>query len=390
MLCNRTLDVIMSKIEWTEKTWNPVVGCRRVSAGCDNCYAITEAHRKTTLFSHYAGITARKDGHIDWSGKFSVAPDHIFEKPLRTPTPTTWFVNSMSDLFGEGVSVETITRVFDIMASTPHHRYQVLTKRPNRAVNLAGALPWPDNIWMGVSIEDDRYVGRADLLRRIPAAVRFISAEPLLGPLLTLNLTDIQWIIVGGESGRSRDKVRPMSPMWARDLRDMAQRSKTAFFFKQWGNWDQNGFWHRSKAEAGRLLDGRTWDEMPGDHAPAWGSVEEFRASLKLEHQAEDAPPLMDGASPRTALREPIWRALRTMGDLDGKALRHCVLPALGLDPESARIVNYHAWALVDLQASGFVEAYEVRVPSSNGRTRLTIRYRAIKPRVRVRAEARS
>lgn len=340
------------------------------------------------MFPHYAGLAIKGDDRVDWTGKFAVAPDHIFDKPLRVSTPTTWFVNSMSDLFGEGVSDETITRVFEIMASTPHHRYQVLTKRPNRAVKLADALPWPDNIWLGVSIEDDRYVGRADLLRRIPAAIRFISAEPLLGPLPSLDLTDIDWIIVGGESGRSRDKIRPMSAEWARDLRDRALQLGTAFFFKQWGNWDQFGIWHRSKAESGRLLDGRTWDEMPAKHRPGWGSIDEFRISLRTEHQAEESSPLLDGVSPRLALREPIWRTLQTYGDLDGKALRQHVLTAMGLDADSARIVNYHAWALVDLQASGFVASYEGRVPGSKGRTRPATIYRATKPRIRVTAEA--
>ena len=325
---------------------------------------------------------------MDWQVLGRSGP-HLREA-LQTATPTTWFVNSMSDLFGERVSDETISRVFAIMASTPHHRYQVLTKRPNRLVKLAGALPWPDNVWMGVSIEDDRYVRRADLLRRVPAAVRFISAEPLLGPLPSLDLTGIEWIIVGGESGRSREKIRPMSPDWARDLRDRALQAGTAFFFKQWGNWAPGGIWNRSKSDAGRSLDGRTWDQMPGEPARRWTSIDEFRATLKVEHEAEEAPPLLDGASPRLALREPIWRTLQAHGDLDGKALRQRVLPAMGLDPGSARIVNYHAWALVDLQASGFVEAYEARVPASKGRTRLTTVYRATKPRVRVKGEVRS
>jgi protein gp37 len=369
----------MSKIEWTEKTWNPIVGCRRVSAGCDNCYAILEAHRKGSQFEHYAGLTELRDGRIDWTAKFSVAPDHIFDKPLAIRKRTTWFVNSMSDLFGEGVTDETIKRVFAIMNATPQHRYQILTKRPNRAVKLAHDLDWTANIWMGVSIEDDRFVGRADLLRKIPAAIRFISAEPLLGGLPSLSLAEIDWIIAGGESGRSKDKVRPMAIEWARDLRDRAVDRGTAFFFKQWGNWDAAGIWHRAKHDAGRQLDGRTWDEQPEPRALTWSNVGQFRAALAIEHQDEDEPPTIGEQSPRLALREPIWRTLLDRGPMNAAALRALVLCDFGMDAASARAVNFHAWALVDLQNGGFVEQFK------QDRVKM---YRAVKPRVRVRAEA--
>ena len=386
----------MSKIEWTEKTWNPVVGCRRVSSGCDNCYAIKEAHRKKSVFAHYAEVTDYNDlGVVDWTGRFSVAPDHIFEKPSREKKPVMWFVNSMSDLFGEGVTDETIQRVFSIMAATPHHTYQVLTKRPNRAVKLAPSLPWPSNVWLGVSIEENKFAPRADLLRKIPAAVRFISAEPLLGPLSDLNLDQIDWIIVGGESGRSRNLIRPMEAAWARDLRDRAVAARTAFFFKQWGNYDEFGDWHRAKHDAGRTLDGRTWDEMPNQKsvsvAPTpdpyrWSSIDAFKSALAHEHHAEASPPKIGDQSPRVALREPIWSTLRKLGPSPADELRSIVLPAHGLDPTSTRAVNFHAWALVDLQNGGFVRSYEGQVAGKRGRTRTVKFYEAVKPRVRVRA----
>lgn len=390
----------MSKIEWTGKTWNPVVGCRRVSPGCDNCYAILESHRKNGMFAHYEGVTINDGQRVDWSGRFNVAPDHIFDKPLRTKAPTTWFVNSMSDLFGEGVDDATIKRVFEIMNATPHHTYQILTKRPNRAVKFADVVKWSENIWMGTSIESDKYAGRADYLRKIPAAVRFISAEPLLSALPSLNLTDIDWLIVGGESGRSRDKIRPMSIDWVRDLRDRCIVAKTAFFFKQWGNYDQHGVWQRSKADAGRDLDGRTWDEMPSarvsqpteagtsndNERRGWSSIEEFRNHLAIEHALEDAPPAHNDDTPRRSLREPIWKKLRDEGPLTGEALREAVLRQEGLDPASPRLVNYHAWALVDLQAGGYAESFFADVAGKRGRTKRVKMYRAIKPRVRVKA----
>lgn len=379
----------MSKIEWTGRTWNPTVGCTRVSPGCDSCYAILEAHRKPKLFPHYIGVTENIDGIVDWTGVINVAPDHIFEKPLRTREPTVWFVNSMSDLFGKGVTDETIRRVFEIMNATPRHTYQVLTKLPNRAVKLASELDWTPNIWMGTSIESDKYVGRADLLRKIPAAVRFISAEPLLGSLPSLSLSGIDWLIAGGESGRSRNKIRPMSAEWVRDLRDRCVAAGTAFFFKQWGNWNGDGEWCRAKADAGRILDGRTWDEMPvaqdrrEPQPVTWGSIAHFRNELADEHALEAQPPMIGDQSPRIALREPIWRKLVAEGPMTGQLLRDAVLSS---EAESARMVNYHAWALVDLQAMGWVESYIAQVQGKRGRTKRAKLYRATKPRVRVPA----
>jgi protein gp37 len=345
----------MSAIEWTGKTWNPVVGCRRVSSGCDNCYAIMEAFRKRTQFGHYSGVTVIVGGRIDWTGIFSVAPTHIFEKPLKMNRPTTFFVNSMSDLFGEGVTDTTIKAVFDIMNRCPQHTFQILTKRANRAARLAPELRWTANIWMGVSIEEDKFVARADMLRKIPAAIRFISAEPLVGPLPSLDLTDIDWVIVGGESGRSRHKIRPMDADWARDLRNRCNGAEVAFFFKQWGNWDENGVWHRSKHQAGRELDGRRWDEMPAFQAT--GGISTFAARLHEKAVAANYSQIMSGQEPaRLALRSHIINALRS-GPKLGKHIRGTTLQSASLDRLDERAININAWALVDLQESGHVEA---------------------------------
>lgn len=392
--------VAATSIEWTQQTWNPTVGCRRVSPGCNNCYAIIQAHR--FRHPHYQGVTERRDGRTDWTGLFAQAPEHIITAPLRNSKPTKYFVNSMSDLFGEGVLDDLIMRVYDIMADTPQHTYQVLTKRPNRALKLVDKLRWTPNIWMGVSIEADKFVGRADLLRKIPAAVRFISAEPLLGPLPSLDFAGIHWVIVGGESG---PRSRPMHIDWARDLRDRCQAAGVAYFFKQWGNHDQFGIYHRSKRDAGRVLDGRTWDEMPDNsHEPSkalalidpdtaikptiWGSIDEYRSILAYEHLVEDASPTHRGVSPRLSLREPIWRMLQAIGPVDGPTLRHHVLTAEGLDPESARLVNFHSWALVDLQAEGWVVTRPGMVPGKR-RLKKAKLYQAIKPRVRVLQDGR-
>ncbi len=234
-----------SAIEWTEATWNPVTGCDQISPGCAHCYAKTFAER--------------------WRG----IPDHPYEQgfalrlwPERLDTPLRWkrsrtiFVNSMSDLFHEDIPDAFIFDVFATMKQANWHVFQVLTKRPERLAALASELPWPDHVWVGVSIENRRFVHRADLLREVPAAVRFISAEPLLGHLDGLDLTGIDWLIAGGESGH---KHRPMKPEWARALRDQCQAAGVSFFFKQWGG--------RTPKAGGRELDGQIWDEMPGARA---------------------------------------------------------------------------------------------------------------------------
>jgi protein gp37 len=230
-----------SAIEWTEATWNPVTGCTKVSPGCAHCYAETFAER-------WRGVP----GHPYEQGfDLKLWPQRL-DVPLRWRRPRMVFVNSMSDLFHEDVPADFVRQVFDTMVSAEHHTFQVLTKRHERLAQLAPDLPWPANVWMGVTIENRRFVHRADYLRLVPAAVRFISAEPLLGPLEGLDLTDIDWLISGGESGR---RHRPVREEWLVELRDRCQREGVAYFFKQWGG-------HRPKS-GGRLLQGRTWDDIP-------------------------------------------------------------------------------------------------------------------------------
>jgi len=235
-----------SAIEWTDATWNPVTGCTQVSAGCDHCYALRFAER-------WRGVP----GHPYEQGfDLRLWPERL-ETPLHWKQPRQIFVNSMSDLFHRDVPDEFIRQVFEVMARADWHTFQVLTKRSARLARLGATLPWPGNIWIGVSVEADRFVWRADHLREVPAQVRFISAEPLLGPLPRLSLEKIHWLITGGESGPG---CRPCDPDWVRDLRDRCLQAGVAFFHKQWGG--------RTPKAGGRTLDGRTWDEMPGRRTP--------------------------------------------------------------------------------------------------------------------------
>lgn len=238
-------------IEWTEVTWNPVTGCDRVSPGCAHCYALTLASRLKAMGNPRYGV----DGAAGTSGPGFGLSLHwdLIDAPRRWHAPRLVFVNSMSDLFHERVPVEFIKAVFGTIAETPRHTYQVLTKRHERLASLATELDWPANLWMGVSIENDHWTLRADYLRRVPSTVKFISAEPLLGPLLSLKLDGIDWLIAGGESGPGH---RPMDPSWVRDLRDMCERQDVAFFFKQWGG--------QYPKAGGRELDGREWSDVPG------------------------------------------------------------------------------------------------------------------------------
>jgi protein gp37 len=236
-----------SSIEWTEATWNPVTGCTKVSPGCAHCYAETFAER------------------------FRGVPGHPYERgfdlqlrPERLSQPLAWkrsrliFVNSMSDLFHPGVPLEFIRRVFETMAQADWHTFQVLTKRSERLAELATKLLWPENVWMGVSVENQRWTSRITDLRSVPAAVRFLSCEPLLGPL-ELDLTNIHWVIVGGESGH---RSRRMKPEWARAIRDQCAEARVPFFFKQWGMHNEAGM-KLGKVRAGRLLDGKFWNSLP-------------------------------------------------------------------------------------------------------------------------------
>jgi protein gp37 len=230
-----------SGIEWTESTWNPVTGCNKISPGCKHCYAERMAERLQAM-----GQPNYRDGF-----KLTLQPK-MLELPLHWKKPQTIFVNSMSDLFHKDVPLEYIQRVFDVMRRAHWHRFQVLTKRSERLAELNSDIEWSDNVWMGVSVENVNYVDRIDDLRSTSAAVKFLSLEPLLGPLPKLELKGINWVIVGGESGPS---ARPMAPEWATDIRDQCLKAGVAFFFKQWGG--------RNKKKAGRILEGKTYDALP-------------------------------------------------------------------------------------------------------------------------------
>ncbi len=236
-----------SSIEWTEATWNPVTGCTKVSPGCAHCYAETFAER-------FRGVP----GHPYERGfDLQLRPERL-EQPLSWKQPRMIFVNSMSDLFHEDIDLAYIREVFMVMRKASKHTFQILTKRSERMVEVGRRWNWPDNVWMGVSVENQRWTRRVDDLRRVPAKVRFLSCEPLLGPL-HLDLTDIAWVIVGGESG---PRARPMKPEWVRDIRQQCRDAGVAFFFKQWGAHNEAGE-RVGKGRAGRQLDGRVWGAMP-------------------------------------------------------------------------------------------------------------------------------
>jgi protein gp37 len=241
-------------IEWTEVTWNPTTGCDRISAGCDNCYALALAKRLKAMGAE----KYQRDGDPRTSGPgFGVSlHNSALDAPHQWSGSRLVFVNSMSDLFHARVPIDYIRRVFDVMAATPQHTYQVLTKRSVRLRRLAEQLVWPGNLWIGVSVEDSRALKRVDDLRAVPAAVRFLSCEPLIAPLSGLQLEGIGWVIAGGESGPHH---RPMDIDWVRQIRDCCEQDRVPFFFKQWGG--------RTPKQGGRLLDGRTWDQMPANAA---------------------------------------------------------------------------------------------------------------------------
>jgi len=230
-----------SGIEWTDATWNPVTGCTKISPGCKNCYAERLAFR----------LRAMRAPRYRNAFKLTLQSDQL-ELPMRWRQPRRIFVNSMSDLFHENIPVEYIQQVFDVMRRADQHVFQILTKRAERLEELAPRLNWPRNVWQGVSVESQAYAWRIDHLRRVPAAVRFVSVEPLIGPIQSLPLEGIHWVIVGGESGPGR---RPIEESWVTGLRDQCVRAGVGFFFKQWGG--------RTPKAGGRLLQGRLWSEMP-------------------------------------------------------------------------------------------------------------------------------
>jgi protein gp37 len=236
-----------SHIEWTDATWNPVTGCTKISPGCKYCYAERLAHRLQRM-----GQANYRNGF-----KLTLQPQ-MLDLPLRWKSPRRVFVNSMSDLFHQDVSLEYVKRVFDVMARAHWHQFQVLTKRADRLREMSRELPWPSNVWQGVSVESEPYFDRIEDLRHTGAAVKFLSLEPLLGAMPNLDLRGIDWVIVGGESGPG---ARPIDKSWVIGIREKCQRSGVAFFFKQWGG--------VQKSKTGRTLEGRTWDEMPADSALA-------------------------------------------------------------------------------------------------------------------------
>jgi protein gp37 len=225
-------------IEWTDKTWNPATGCNKVSPGCKHCYAET--------------ITKRFTNHFPQGFKFTLHPDRL-DQPKRWREPSMIFVNSMSDLFHEQMPISYLKQVFEVMEDCPQHVFQVLTKRHKRLLEIAELeiLTWPDNVWIGVSVETQKYVERVDYLRKVPAKVRFLSCEPLLGPL-ELDLEGIHWVITGGESGHDH---RPIEQQWVRDIRDQSKKAGVAFFHKQWGG--------VTPKAGGRKLDGKLYNEFP-------------------------------------------------------------------------------------------------------------------------------
>lgn len=332
----------MSKIEWTGKTWNPVVGCSIVSPGCTNCYAMKMAARLELMLppgNHYVRTTKKVNGNAVWTGKMALAPEKTLTEPLRVKKPTTWFVNSMGDLFHEDVPDAWIDKVFAVMALCPQHTFQVLTKRSERMREYVkqmqdrwllieqiasdmghnprelDAFDWLANkhflrnVWLGVSTEDQtRADERIPHLLDTPAAVRFVSAEPLLGPIdfdqfmpnFDSQLKCIDWIIVGGESGKG---ARPMHPQWARDIRDQCKAAGTAFFFKQWGEWcpGENCDYPAIRSERVASLFGNTWDyatltprqseEMHIDDAPDLYRAGKARAGHMLDGIEHNAMP---------------------------------------------------------------------------------------------------
>ncbi|MBO9507998.1 DUF5131 family protein [Thalassospira sp. A3_1] len=250
-----------TEIEWTDATWNPVAGCSIHSTGCKNCYAMRMAKRLEAMgVEKYQGLTKTVNGKAVWTG--AIREDHAsLSAPLNWKKPKKIFVNSMSDLFHADVNESFIAEVWEVMRKTPHHNYQILTKRPDRMLEILSqnnheVLP---NVWLGTSVENNDVISRIDYLRNVPAAIRFISFEPLIGAVGPVDLEGIDWAIVGGESGPN---ARPIKEDWIDEIHDQCAIHDTAFFFKQWGTWGSDNK-KRSKKANGRIYRGKTWDEMP-------------------------------------------------------------------------------------------------------------------------------
>lgn len=245
-----------SKIEWTESTWNPVRGCTRVSEGCRFCYAERIAARFSDDGMAYEGLAKNTKAGPRWTQKVKVVRE-VIKAPLKWKKPRRIFVNSMSDIFHEKILLSDIQEIFDVMEEANWHQFQLLTKRAERLLEYNSELPWPPNVWMGVSVEDEQVMHRIDALRQTDAQIKFLSLEPLIGPLPDLELSGIDWVIVGGESGPG---ARPMDEAWVLAIRDRCAEAEVPFFFKQWGG--------VRKSKTGRVLDGRFYDEMPNPDLP--------------------------------------------------------------------------------------------------------------------------
>jgi len=237
-----------TKIEWTEATWNPSIGCSKVTAGCKNCYAEVMARRLQAM-----GVSCYEDGF-----QFKTLPERLIQ-PMNVKKPTKFFVNSMSDLFHKNMPFEFLDKIFEVIENTPRHNYQILTKRENTLQRYFSKRTVPKNVWLGVTVENELTKYRIDVLRNIPATIRFISMEPLISDVGNLNLKGIHWVIVGGESGVC---ARPMSPEWAINIKNQCDKQNIAFFFKQWGTWGEDGI-KRNKKENGSILLGKHWKEEP-------------------------------------------------------------------------------------------------------------------------------
>lgn len=245
-----------TSIEWTEQTWNPTTGCTKISPGCENCYAEVMARRLQAI-----GVRGYEKGF-----KLTLQ-SHRLEEPLQREKPTVYFVNSMSDLFHEGIPVPYIKRIFDVIKNSPQHTFQILTKRAERMASILSKFDVPPNAWLGATVENKKHgLPRIDWLKKIDANVRFLSIEPLLEDLGEIGLKNIQWVIVGGESG---PKARPMKQEWVLNIKDQCEAQGSAFFFKQWGGWGADGI-KRAKKENGRILFGRTWNNKPKILQPSY------------------------------------------------------------------------------------------------------------------------